>query len=66
MKLRNMSAHVTEERCITIELASGEILNLEDALVLTSYASRVAVIEPRADVLVVTFDDGEEVGIPYL
>lgn len=43
MKLRNMSAHVTEEKNITIELASGEFLNLENALVLHSYSSRVAV-----------------------
>ena len=43
MKLRNMSAYVTEEKDITIELASGEVLNLEDALVLHSYSSRVAV-----------------------
>lgn len=43
MKLRNMSATVTEEKNITIALASGEILNLENAIVLTSYASRVAV-----------------------
>lgn len=43
MKLRNMSAHVTEEKNITIELASGEVLELENALVLHSYASRVAV-----------------------
>lgn len=43
MKLRNMSAYVTEEKNITIELASGKVLNLEDALVLHSYSSRVAV-----------------------
>ena len=43
MKLRNMSAYVTEEKNITIELASGEVLNLENALVLHSYSSRVAV-----------------------
>ena len=43
MKLRNMSAHVTEEKNIVIELASGEVLNLENALVLHSYSSRVAV-----------------------
>ena len=43
MKLRNMSAYVTEEKNITIELANGRILNLEDALVLHSYSSRVAV-----------------------
>ena len=38
-----MSAHVTEEKNIVIELASGEVLNLENALVLHSYSSRVAV-----------------------
>ena len=43
MKLRNMSAYVTEEKNITIELVSGEVLNLENALVLRSYSSRVAV-----------------------
>ena len=43
MKLRNMYAHVTEEKHLIIELASGEILTLDDALVLTSYDSRVAV-----------------------
>ena len=31
------------EKNITIELASGEVLNLENALVLHSYSSRVAV-----------------------
>lgn len=31
MKLRNMSAYVTYEKNITIELASGEVLNLENA-----------------------------------
>ena len=31
MKLRNMNAHVTEEKNITIELESGEVLNLENA-----------------------------------
>ena len=35
MRLRNMSAYVTEEKNITIEL--------ENALVLHSYSSRVAV-----------------------
>lgn len=43
MKLRNMSAYVTEEKNITIELANGKVLDLEDALVLHSYSSRVAV-----------------------
>lgn len=57
-----MSAHVTEEKNITIELASGEILNLENALVLHSYSSRVAVyckmrvyLLPRYDYSVTTW-----------
>lgn len=36
MKLRNMSAYVTEEKNIAVELASGEILNLENALFCTA------------------------------
>lgn len=62
MKLRSMSAHVTEEPNITIELASGEVLNLENALVLHSYSSRVAVyckmrvyLLPRYDYSVTTW-----------
>lgn len=62
MKLRNMSAHVTEENNITIELASGEVLELENALVLHSYSSRVAVycktrvyLLPRYDYSVTTW-----------
>lgn len=62
MKLRNMSAYVTEEKNITIELASGEVLNLENALVLHSYSSRVAVyckmrvyLLPRYDYSVTTW-----------
>lgn len=62
MKLRNMSAKVTEEKNITIELASGEVLNLENALVLHSYSSRVAVyckmrvyLLPRYDYSVTTW-----------
>jgi hypothetical protein len=43
MKLRNMSAYATEEKNISIELANGKVLDLEDALVLHSYSSRVAV-----------------------
>ena len=43
MKLRNMSATVSEEPNITIQLESGEVVELENAIVLTSYASRVAV-----------------------
>lgn len=45
MKLRNMSAYVTEEKNITIEFASGKVLNLEDALVLHSYSSRRCVLQ---------------------
>ena len=62
MKLRNMSAYVTEEKNITIELASGEVLDLENALVLHSYSSRVAVyckmrvyLLPRYDYSVTTW-----------
>lgn len=62
MKLRNMSAYVTEEKNITIVLASGEVLNLENALVLHSYSSRVAVyckmrvyLLPRYDYSVTTW-----------
>lgn len=62
MKLRSMSAYVTEEPSITIELASGEVLNLENALVLHSYSSRVAVyckmrvyLLPRYDYSVTTW-----------
>jgi hypothetical protein len=62
MNLRNMSAYVTEEKNITIELESGEVLNLENALVLHSYYSRVAVycdmrvyLLPRYDYSVTTW-----------
>lgn len=61
MKLRNMNAYVTEEN-ITIELESGEVLDLENALVLHSYSSRVAVyckmrvyLLPRYDYSVTTW-----------
>lgn len=57
-----MSAYVTEEKNITIELANGRILNLEDALVLHSYSSRVAVyckmqvfLLPRFDYSITTW-----------
>ena len=59
--LRNMNAYVTEEN-ITIELESGEVLDLENALVLHSYSSRVAVyckmrvyLLPRYDYSVTTW-----------
>ena len=62
MKLRNMIACVTEEPAITIELANGEVLNLENALVLHSYSSRVAIyckmrvyLLPRYDYSVTTW-----------
>lgn len=62
MKLRNMTACVTEEPAITIELANGEVLNLENALVLHSYSSRVAIycemrvyLLPRYDYSVTTW-----------
>ena len=62
MKLRNMSAHVTEQRNIIVQLESGEIRNLENALVLHSYSSRVAVycdgrvyLLPRYDYSVTTW-----------
>ena len=43
MKLRNMSATVSTNETITLKLRSGEVITLENATVLTSYASRVAV-----------------------
>ena len=43
MKLRNMSATVEHVASITLRLENGENLQLENAYVLTSYASRVAV-----------------------
>lgn len=62
MKLRSMIACVTEEPAITIELANGEVLNLENALVLHSYSSRVAIyckmrvyLLPRYDYSVTTW-----------
>lgn len=62
MKLRNMSAYVTEEPTITIELSGGEVLELENALVLHSYSSRVAVyckmrvyLLPRYDYSIITW-----------
>lgn len=62
MKLRNMSATVSEEPNITIQLENGDIVELENATVLTSYASRVAVyckmrvyLLPRYDYSVTTW-----------
>ena len=62
MKLRNMSATVDHVDNITIELANGERVKLENAYVLTSYSSRVAVyckmrvyLLPRYDYSVTTW-----------
>lgn len=43
MKLRNMSANVDFVDSITLKLEDGDNIHLENAYVLTSYASRVAV-----------------------
>lgn len=62
MKLRNMSATVDYVDKITLDLANGERVELEDAYVLTSYSSRVAVyckmrvyLLPRYDYSVTTW-----------
>lgn len=62
MKLRNMSATVDHVASITLRLENGENLQLENAYVLTSYASRVAVfckmrcyLLPRYDYSVTTW-----------
>lgn len=62
MKLRSMSAEVTEEKTLEIELSNGERVTLENCLVLHSYASRVAVyckmrvyLLPRYDYSVTTW-----------
>lgn len=61
MKLRHMSATVDYIDSITLELEDGENIHLENAYVLTSYASRVAVyckmrvyLLPRYDYSVTT------------
>lgn len=62
MKLRHMSATVDNVPTITLELETGEIVDLNNATVLTSYASRVAVfcddtvyLLPRYDYSVTTW-----------
>lgn len=62
MKLRHMSATVDYVDSITLKLEDGENINLENAYVLTSYASRVAVyckmrvyLLPRYDYSVTTW-----------
>lgn len=62
MKLRNMSATVEFVDSITLKLGNGENIHLENAHVLTSYASRVAVyckmrvyLLPRYDCSVTTW-----------
>lgn len=62
MKLRHMSATVDFVDSITLKLGDGENIYLENAYVLTSYASRVAVyckmrvyLLPRYDYSVTTW-----------
>ena len=62
MKLRNMSASVDNVHSITLQLENGEIVELENAQVLWSYSSRVAVyckmrvyLLPRYDYSVTTW-----------
>lgn len=43
MKLRNMNASVTKVGSITVEIGNGERVKIENAYVLTSYQSRVAI-----------------------
>ena len=62
MKLRSMSATVSTNETVTLKLRSGEVITLENATVLTSYASRVVVYSkmqvfllPRYDYSVTTW-----------
>lgn len=62
MKLRNMSASVSTDETIILKLRNGEVVTLENATVLTSYASRVAIYSkmqvfllPRYDYSVTTW-----------
>ena len=62
MKLRNMSATVSTNETITLKLRNDEVITLENATVLTSYASRVVVYSkmqvfllPRYDYSVTTW-----------
>lgn len=62
MRLRNMSASVQNVRSIELQLKTGELVTLENASVLTSYQSRVAVycrgtvyLLPRYDYSVTTW-----------
>lgn len=56
MKLRNMSATVSINETITLKLRNGEVITLEDATVLTSYASRVAVYSKMQVFLLPRYD----------
>ena len=47
MKLRSMSATISTNETITLKLRNGEVITLENATVLTSYASRVAVYSKK-------------------
>lgn len=62
MKLRNMSATVEHVRAINLELANGERVKLDNAIILRSYNSIVAVyckmrvyLLPRYDYSVTTW-----------
>lgn len=56
MKLRNMSATVSTNETITLKLRNGETITLENATVLTSYASRVAVYSKMQVFLLPRYD----------
>ena len=56
MKLRNMSATVSTNETITLKLRNGEVITLENATVLTSYASRVAVYSKMQVYLLPRYD----------
>lgn len=56
MKLRNMSATVDFVDSITLKLEDGENIHLENAYVLTSYASRVAVYSKMRVYLLPRYD----------
>ena len=62
LKLRSMSAEVEYAESVTIELANGEVIELNNAYILHSYASRVAIyckmrvyLLPRYDYSVTTW-----------
>ena len=56
MQLRHMSATVDTYKTITLKLRNGEIITLENATVLTSYASRIAVYSKMQVFLLPRYD----------